>query len=260
MMKSISSIGLLSNRMTSINASARLSHAFTPLLRASASQLSSNVGVRAFSQSPVYLYASTPNSQAGKLKQLKTQLKKEKDTYQKLKQKLSKEQTKINEKRKQAKAKEAKLKAKAKNDKLLEKALKSHRKLSPFNMFVKELKGNDITTASNEWKELSELQKQEYQDKADEYNQQQAKLYPAKPKAPTFGFAAFMKANYVNDGRDGPQILKDLSRDWNSLTADEKSSYAKDDSEWQQYQNDLKNWKQDRVNIYNQQNGTNITL
>lgn len=212
-----------------------------------------------FSTSSV-IQAKQASPEKKKLQELGKQLKKEKATFKKLKEKLSVAKAKEAKKKKAAKAKEAQLKAKKKNDKLLATALKSYRKISPFNMYVKESKGSSFGERAQEWSSLPDYEKDEFKLKADEYNEEQLKIYTPKPKAPVFGFAAFLKENYVNEGRDVQEQLKELAQEWKSLSDSEKSNYAKNDSEWQKYTSALNSWKQGRVDLYNKNNGTNLTL
>lgn len=216
------------------------------------------MGARSISSSNA-LFAKRKSPEAVEFDKLKDKLKKEKQVYKKLKEKFAKEKLKINDSKAKAKAKEAGVKAKAKNDKLIKEALKTPRKLSPFNMYVKLNKG-PMAQVSDEWKDLTESEKASYQDRADEYNEEYSKTYAPKPKPPVFGFAAFVKKNFVGDGREVSEVLKELSGDWNALAVDEKAKFAKDEGEWSQYQKALQNWKQERVSLYNQKNGTNVHL
>lgn len=195
-----------------------------------------------------------------KLDSLKKQLKKERGTYKTLKEKLAKEQKKISENKKKIKAKEQEAKEKAKTAKLLKQAFKNPRSLSPFNMYVKANSGIKLEEAVNSWKQLTEGEKEPYKVQAENYNEELKATYVPKPKAPAFGFAAYVKENFFNDGRSVSEILKELAVEWKGLSEAQKSSFAKDDKVWNEYQKELEAWKQERIQLFNDKNSQKITI
>lgn len=214
--------------------------------------------VRSLSSSVVLSAKKDPHKE--KLASLKAQLKKEKDTYKTLKEKLAKEQKKVTDGKKKEKAKQAAAKEKAKNAKLLKQAFKNPRALSPFNMYVKGKGGVKLEEAVNSWKQLAEDEKVEFQELADKYNEELKATYAPKPKAPAFGFAAYVKRNFMSDGRAVAEILKELAVEWKGLPDSQKSAYAKDDKVWNDYQKELEAWKQERIALFNDKNSQKITL
>lgn len=202
--------------------------------------------------------AKTPEQK--KLDELKTKLKKEKQVYKSLKTKFSQVRAKEIANNKKAKAKEAAKKQKAKNSELLKKAFKNYRKLSPFNMFLKDAKGKDLISARKEWNDLSAFEQENYQDKADDYNEELKNKYTPKPKPPTFGFAKFVQENYAHKYGTNVEIVKQLSEEWKELSDSEKSQYKKDESQWKAYQDELQAWKVERVKLFNEANGTELSL
>ncbi|EGV64100.1 HMG box mitochondrial protein [Yamadazyma tenuis] len=236
------------------------SNAYVPLVaacRVQSRQFSWSMAMWAAAAKAKTKKSQTP--EAIKLQLLKDTLKTEKSVYKKLQEKYSKAKAKETEKKKKVKAKESQQKEKAKNDVLLKKALKTPRKLSPFNIFVKERKAKDITEASKEWKELTDFEKDEFADKADAYNEDILAVFSPKPKAPVFGFAAYVKKNFIRDGRDNVEVLKELSSQWKQLSSSEKAPYTLDKTEWARYQEQLKDWKRYRIDVFNDKNGTSLS-
>ncbi|CAH6721029.1 hypothetical protein CLIB1444_05S01992 [[Candida] jaroonii] len=217
---------------------------------------------RSFGTSPVTQFQAS-------LVTLKTQtqykqlLKKEKEIYKKIKQDIAKVEAKLKTQKKKEKLKEQTAKDKLKHKKLLDKAFKSYSRLSGMNVFVKEFisqgKG-PLSEASKNWSYLTEGEKESYNEKANDYNEAQLQIYKPKPKGIASGVSAFVKENYVYDGRPSTEIIKDLSAAFKNLPPSEKSKYLASEEDKKKHQEDLKQWKLERVDLYNKEHGTNLTL
>lgn len=217
---------------------------------------------RTFGSSPVAQFQSSLVNLRTQT-QLKQVLKKEKEIYKKLKQDIVKIETKLKTQKKKEKLKEQTAKDKLKHKKLLEKAFKSYSRLSGMNVFVKEFVSQGkgpLSEASKNWSYLSQDEKESYNDKANDYNEEQLQIYKPKPKGIASGVSAFVKENYVYDGRPSTEIIKDLSAAFKNLPPSEKSKYLASEEDKKKHQEDLKQWKLERIDLYNKENGTNLTL
>lgn len=209
--------------------------------------------------SSIWLFKAAPSPKSAQLKSLKQKLAKEKAIYKKLKVSVQQAQSKVNQRKKAEKAKQLQAKEKARQTKLLDKAFNTSRKVSPFNMFWKENGGNVLDNA-NAWRLLAPSEKSVFEDKARDYNNEQAQLYRPKPKLPPNKFASFVKQNFVNDGREVVDIWKDLAQQWKDLSSEEKELYELSEAEKEKYHQELKEWKLERIRLFNEKNGTTLTL
>ncbi|CUM63158.1 uncharacterized protein PRCAT00000725001 [Priceomyces carsonii] len=197
----------------------------------------------------------TLSGERKQLNTLKTKLSKEKGVLSKLQKKYKEEAKKLKSKEKERSQKEkAKLlaiKAKDKSKKELSAATKTFRKLSPYNLFIKEnTSTKSLKEATNAWNVLSDNEKDYYKELADDYNEQKLQIYTPKPKAPASGYAAFVKENYENDGRSFADINKELASEWKSLSNEEKAKYTVPESEKKAYADKLKAWTDKRLQLY----------
>lgn len=180
-----------------------------------------------------------------KLKSLKAKLAREKKTLKDI----TKKQTELSKKHKEIKASR---KSAASEKALLAKATKTFKKVTGFNVFVKEQtleSKQPLASISPLWKALAEAEKDVFKDKADAINTESLKLYKPKPKRPTFGYAQFIKENWLPD-RSFAEGSKELSEEWKQLSDGEKSRYAIDKSALEAYKAELAKWTEERVQIY----------
>lgn len=205
-----------------------------------------------------------------KLKKLKAKLSKEKKTFADLKKKLAAE-TKLEKQRKKklaqkekalsqslrskaAKAREQAKKDEIKHKKLVEKATKPYRRITAFNMFVKERTAGSgpvsLADVSREWKQLDQSSQDQYQDKADEFNEKMLSIYTPKPKAPASAYASFVKENYVNDGRDFADINRSLAQQWKNLSAEERASYEPSTANKERFNAEIQQWTENRIKLF----------
>lgn len=205
-----------------------------------------------------------------KLKKLKTKLTKEKKAFTELKKKLAAEtkKEKAREKKlaqkeralkalqkiKATKAKEQSKKDEAKHKKLVERATKPYRRISAFNMFVKENTAGagpvSLADIASQWKQLDQLSQERYQDKADDYNDDMVKIYTPKPKAPPSAYASFVKENYINDGRDFADINRGLAEQWKNLSQDQRAAYEPSSADKERYATEIQLWTENRIRLY----------
>ncbi|ODV66537.1 hypothetical protein HYPBUDRAFT_149395 [Hyphopichia burtonii NRRL Y-1933] len=187
-----------------------------------------------------------------KLDALKKKLKKEKSTLKELQLKVN-EKVKLNNQKVKERKEQEKLKQKEK--KILQKATQPYRKVSAYNIFIKERFNQDKNTTLNElakaFKNLAHDEKAGFQVKADDYNAEKSKLYKPKPKMPAFGYAAFVKERFAyHDASHLKDALKDIGEEWKNLSPLEKNSYKIDKSELEKYRQALKDWTDERVRLY----------
>lgn len=200
---------------------------------------------RSLSVSPLLSAAGIVNAEKEKIKQLKSTLKKEKEVLAKLKA----QHKKVTQKHKDLTIKR---KAEAADKKFITKALKPYRKITGLNVFIKERVGNGATIATigKEWSYLTESEKADFQTKADAINVENLKIWKPKPTPPANMYAAFVKENWVNDGRDFGEVSKELSAQWKQLNAEQKEAYAPSANDKETYAKELEQWKENRIKLY----------
>lgn len=199
-----------------------------------------------------------------KLKKLHSKLSKEKSALLQLKKKYAEESKKERQKIKQLETKEkqklldAKKKAKQqesiakkKEQELIKKATKPFRRLSAYNLFIKEHLGDGgLADAASSWNALLSEEKNGYQQKADAFNAKALEIVTPKPKAPPSSYAKFVKEMYVNDGREFKDINKDLAAKWKAMSNDEKSKYEPSNAQRDEYKAKLKAWTDLRIKAF----------
>lgn len=167
------------------------------------------------------------------------------------KAKLAKERARKDEKKALAQAKLAKQKAKKDEKKLEKNALKTFKRINSYNLFFKQAGSQKFADVAQEWKQLSEAKKEKWAAEATKYNDELLKKFPPKPKAPTRGYAAFVKEHFPHDS-DKPfaEISKGIANQWKQLTQAEKDAYRASQSEYEKYHQALDLWKQQRLAAY----------
>lgn len=195
--------------------------------------------------------AAVANAEKEKIKQLKATLKKEKEVLAKLKA----QHKKVTQKHKNLAVKR---KAEAAEKKFIAKALKPYRKITGLNVFIKERVGNGATIATigKEWSYLTEAEKADFQTKADAINVENLKIWKPKPTPPANMYAAFVKENWVNDGRDFGEVSKELSAQWKQMTSEQKNAYAPSASDKEAYSKALEQWKENRIKLYKEKSAS----
>ncbi|KAK6459126.1 HMG box-containing protein [Scheffersomyces xylosifermentans] len=190
----------------------------------------------------------------------KTIAQKKKDLT-KLKSKLTKEkshlvklETKLKERTKSfvAKEKEREQKLKEKEKKIIAQATKTYRGVSGYTLFVKESKNSNISEVSKKWNTLAADEKEVYQAKAKEVNEEAKKIYTPKPKRPAEGFALYLQQNYTKDGRPVEESMKELGSQWRALSDEAKKEYKLTQADKDEYEKKLKAWVDKRVQLYNE--------
>lgn len=186
------------------------------------------------------------DSEAVKVKKLQQNLKREKQVLAKLKL-----QNKL--KTESQKARESKRKAAVAEKTLIAKAIKKVRKLTAFNIFVRERSTatkKPLDQVVGEWAILSESEKAVYQDKANVFNEEKLKVYKPKPTAPANAYANFLKDKWAATGVPFIEASKALSAEWKTLSDAEKLAYAPTDAEKEEYSRKYTAWKTERIDLY----------
>lgn len=134
--------------------------------------------------------------------------------------------------------------AAAKN--LIKKAEKNIRKISVFSQFLKQNKIS-ARVGADQWKQITQTEKDELKVKADEFNELIKSKFPPKPKRNSTSFANYLASNYDRSISIGENSKK-LSTEWKQLSQNEKDSYKTKENE--NYPKQVADWKELRLKNY----------
>ncbi|EMG49828.1 putative mitochondrial HMG-like protein [Candida maltosa Xu316] len=152
------------------------------------------------------------------------------------------------EHKKLAKARKEEEKVRAQQKGLEKKATTDPHSLNSMAFFVK-VSGRGITDASEAFKNLSEEERQKYEEAREAYNIKAKSFFTPRPKFAPSPFCKYIKENYVFH-ETPTKSLKLLSEKWNTLAADEKAKYVVSPEEQKAGRKALQDWKQLRLKEY----------
>lgn len=184
------------------------------------------------------------NREKKKLKKIEAALKER----QKLLASRSKDRQKNQEKEKKEKEK----KEAEKQKRLINKALQPVRGLSSWSLYIKKktTADKDMKQLSEDFRNLSESERREYERLAEEYNAKLKERYPARPKIPPLGYALYVQQNFPA-GVTAAEAMTSMANDWRQLSPEEKEKYNVVTEEIRdKFNEELKKWKDQRVANY----------
>lgn len=137
------------------------------------------------------------------------------------------------------------------SEKLVKLATRSYRALNNMSVFIKEKAGSGKTLPqlAEEWKGLSDIEKDYYKEIANKLNEANRKLWTPEPKAPARAYATFVKENYPH-GLDFSDASKQLSQTWKTLSEEEKAKYNPTREAIEEHARLHKEWVEKRVETY----------
>lgn len=203
------------------------------------------VQLRNLSVSPALAAKVTSSRADPKLKELRSDLKKHKETLKKLKERHSaqvakqKERTTLRKKQEKAKKEVAE-------------ALKTKRKVNGLNVYVKEKtqSGEKLAAASKNYSLLVDSEKEVWEKKAAEINARNAELYTLPPTRPANAYASYIRDNWYQDDLEFTEVTKILAQRWKELSKEEKASYEPTQEAKDQYAKEYEKWQDYRIKLH----------
>lgn len=157
---------------------------------------------------------------------------------------------KLNKKHSDAE-KNVKAKSKVAYSVMVKEATRHHRPLTSMNAFVKSNAGSgkDLKTLIAEWNDLTESEKEHYNELASELNAEIKKTWPVEPKRPASAYASFVKQEYPI-GLTLLDASKELSSRWKNLSEAEKLQYKPSEADVEKWSAEHNEWKKKRIETY----------
>lgn len=152
-----------------------------------------------------------------------------------------------------AQEKLAKTKAALAERKLLQQATKPPKRMSALNLYIQEHCSPDMRLGevSSNFRKLAPYEREQYETKAQEINDERARIFTPRPKAPLSGYNAFLKETWEDVGSFGESARR-VSANWKNLSEEEKASYNASEADKEAYKKDLALWVEYRIKVHNE--------